>query len=142
MVVGAVQRGGKVKAKVVPQANTENVQGTIYEFVQVDSTMVTDEAKAYNGISRDFDHHRINHSAKEYVRGHIHTNTIEGFWNLLKKQINGIHHSVSPKHLPRYCSEAAFRYNNKGVAQDERFVNALRGCEIRLKYKDLVKKTA
>lgn len=55
----------------------------------------------------------------------VHTNSIEGYWNILKKQINGIHHSVSQKHLQRYCNESAFRYNRRKTAQDERFADAL-----------------
>jgi hypothetical protein len=69
----------------------------------------------------------------------VHTNTIEGFWSLLKRQIDGIHHSVSPKHLQRYCNEASFRYNNKKSLQDERFANALANCTGRLTYSELTK---
>jgi hypothetical protein len=67
----------------------------------------------------------------------VHTNNIEGYWNILKKQINGIHHSVSPKHLQRYCNESAFRFNNRQSLQDERFANALANCNGSLKYKAL-----
>ena len=70
----------------------------------------------------------------------VHTNNIEGFWNILKKQINGIHHSVSPKHLQRYCNESAFRYNNRKALQDERFASALSNCNGGLKYKELTGK--
>ena len=139
MVLGAVQRGGKIKTKVISQTTAENIQAFILNSVQPDSIMVTDEHKAYNRLHLTYNHERVNHRNQEYVRGKIHTNTIEGYWNILKKQIVGIHHSVSPKHLQRYCNESAFRYNNKLAAQDERFADALANCEGRLKYNDLTK---
>ena len=113
MVFGAVQRGGKVKTKVIHQTNLENVTEAIEGFVAVNSTMVTDEHHAYNKVGQKYNHRKVNHRAKEYVRKEdilVHTNTLEGYWNILKKQIDGIHHSVSPKHLQRYCNESAFRY--------------------------------
>ncbi len=67
----------------------------------------------------------------------VHTNNIEGFWSILKKQIVGIHHVVSEKHLQRYCNEPAFRYNNREAFQDERFAIALKNCNGSLKYKEL-----
>lgn len=86
---------------------------------------------------------RLNIAKREYVRKdnkNVHTNTIEGYWNILKKQIVGIHHSVSPKHLQRYCNESAYRYNNRATTQDVRFADALANCEGRLKYADLIAK--
>ncbi len=70
----------------------------------------------------------------------VHTNSIEGFWNILKKQINGIHHSVSAKHLQRYYDESAFRYNHRKALQDERFAYALAKCEGTLQWKRLTNK--
>jgi transposase-like protein len=138
MVLGAVQRKGKVKTKVIPETTIENIQKAIPQFVAPNSIMVTDEHTAYNKVHLNYEHKTVNHGNKEYVRGDAHTNTIEGFWNVLKKQINGIHHSVSPKHLQRYCDEAGFRYNNRELTQDERFADALTQCEKRLTYKNLI----
>lgn len=140
MVFGAVAREGKVKTKVVPNTQAETLIDVIKDNVEAGSVMVSDENKAYNGLKKDYSHARVNHSRKIYVKGAAHTNTIEGFWSLLKRQIVGIHHSVSPKHLQRYCTEAAHRYNNRKVTQDERFINALKGCEVRLKYNQLISK--
>jgi len=143
MVFGAVQRDGKVKTKVIPQTNIENISGAIEEFVATDSFMVSDEHHAYNKVGEKYKHRKVNHRAKEYVRKEdisIHTNNIEGYWNILKKQIDGIHHSVSPKHLQRYCNESAFRYNNRAAFQDERFSIALANCNGSLKYKALTAK--
>jgi hypothetical protein len=143
MVFGAIQRQGKVRVKVIPQTNKDTVSKAIEDFVALDSTMVTDEHHAYNEVGKKYNHKRINHRDKEYVRKDdilVHTNNIEGYWNILKKQIDGIHHSVSPKHLQSYCNESAFRYNNRKLFQDERFANALANCNGSLKYKDLTAK--
>jgi transposase-like protein len=142
MVLGAVERGGKVKTRVIEQTNIENITETVKEFIAPDSIMVTDEHHAYNRIKNDYEHKKVNHRAKEYVRQEetilVHTNNIEGYWNILKKQINGIHHFVSKKHLQRYCDESAFRFNNRKALQDERFATALTNCEGTLQYKELV----
>lgn len=143
MVFGAIQRQGKVRTKVITQTNTENVNAAIGDFVALDSIMVTDEHHAYNKVGQKYKHRKVNHRGKEYVRKEdilVHTNNIEGYWNILKKQIDGIHHSVSPKHLQRYCNESAFRYNNRALLQDERFAAALKNCNGSLKYTQLTGK--
>ena len=143
MVLGAVQRQGKVRTKVIPETNIENVSNAIEEFIAPESIMVTDEHHAYNRVGLNYNHKKVNHREREYVRQEdilVHTNQIEGYWNILRKQIDGIHHSVSAKHLQRYCNENAFRYNNRKVFQDERFANALANCNGSLKYKDLTAK--
>jgi transposase-like protein len=143
MVLGAVQRRGKVRTKVIPQTNIENVTKTIQEFISPDSTMVTDEHHAYNKLHELYEHKTVNHRQKQYVRFEeilVHTNNIEGYWNILKKQINGIHHFVSAKHLQRYCNENAFRFNRREIFQDERVADALTNCNGRLKYRKLIGK--
>lgn len=143
MVFGAIQRQGKVRVKVIPQTTLENVSKAIEDFVAVNSTMVTDEHHAYNQVGKKYHHKKVNHRDKEYVRKEdilVHTNNIEGYWNILKKQIDGIHHSVSPKHLQRYCNESAFRFNHRESFQDERFADALANCNGSLKFKDLTAK--
>jgi transposase-like protein len=141
VVFGAVQREGKVITKIVPDSTADSLVGAVKENIAEGSIMVSDENAGYNQLSKDYRHAKVNHSAGEYVRGAAHTNTIEGFWSLLKKQIDGIHHSVSPKHLQRYCNEAAFRYNRKHSPQDIRFDEAIFSCNNRLTYKQLTNKT-
>ena len=137
-VLGMVERGGKVITKVVDKVKWKELQLFIRSNVAAGSTLNTDELAAYGGLSKDYNHVCVQHGKGEYVRGEVYTNTIEGFWSLLKRQINGIHHFVSPKHLQRYCNEASYRYNNKGVTQDERFANVLRNCNGSLQYKELI----
>ena len=140
MVLGAIQRNGKLRTKVIPKTNAQNVNEVIKEFIAPESIMVTDENHAYKQVGQNYDHRTVNHRNEEYVRHEeisVHTNSIESYWNILRKQIDGIHHFVSPKHLQRYCNENAFRYNNREAFQDERFANALSNCNGRLKYKTL-----
>jgi len=138
MVFGAIQREGKLKTKVIAENNADNIQRAVYEYVEVDSNLFTDESHAYKKMGADYNHETVNHRAKEYARGIVHTNTIEGYWNLLKKQIDGIHHFVSPKHLQRYCNESTYRYNTRSMNQSERFVEALKQCSGRLTYNNLI----
>lgn len=141
MVFGAVdRRSGKVVTKIVDNTKSETLIAAIRENIEQGSVMVTDENRAYKQLNEnEYLHATVNHSAKEYVRDLAHTNTIEGFWSILKRQINGIHHSISPKHLQRYCNEAAYRYNSRKITQDARFTNAVSNCEGRLTYNTLTR---
>lgn len=140
MVFGALERGGKkVRTKVVPDSQKETLVNAVKETIAEGSIMLSDEQAAYKALGKDYQHASVNHSKEEYVRGLVHVNALEGFWGLLKRQIIGIHHFTSPKHLQRYCNEAAYRYNQKALCQDEKFTNAFKNCEKRLKYKDLIK---
>jgi len=132
MVFGAVAREGKLITKIVSDTTADSLVSAVTESVAEGSIMVSDENVSYARLSKAYRHAKVNHSAGEYVRGAAHTNTIEGAWSLLKRQITGIHHSVSPQHLQRYCNESTFRYNQKGEAQDERFRHSITNCEGRL----------
>jgi hypothetical protein len=84
------------------------------------STVYTDCYTTYDHLAKmpqGYEHHRINHSAKVYVMGHVHTNTIEGFWNSLERGIGGVYRSVSAKYLQSYCDEYSFRYNRRNAKQ-------------------------
>jgi len=117
-VFGVVQRGGKVAALVTKDASKASVLPIIEERVLPRSLIYTDEWKSYATLGRrGYTHKRIAHSEKVYVVGNIHTNTIEGFWSLLKRGIGGVYHSVSAKHLQAYVNEYAFRYNHRGDVQ-------------------------
>ncbi len=114
-VFGMVERGsGQVKAERVSRVDRETIEKRLLAYVNIGSRVISDEWKAYNRLEDLFVHERVNHSRHEYVRGEIHTNTIEGFWAILKRSIYGIHHFVSAKHLQRYINEQIFRYNNRG----------------------------
>ncbi len=113
-VIGAAQRNGKVIAKVVPDVKRHSIVPFINQKVNRKAILYTDEFPSYDHMTRiGYKHHRIEHSARVYVRGHIHTNCIEGFWSLIKRGISGVYHSVSPKYLQTYLDEYAFRYNHR-----------------------------
>lgn len=117
-VVGVVQRGGKVAALVTKDAKKKTIEPIIQEHVLPASLVYTDEWKAYDGLNgKGYEHKRIPHAEKVYVIGSIHTNTMDGFWSLLKRGIGGVYHSVSAKHLQDYVNEYAFRYNHRDDKQ-------------------------
>jgi transposase-like protein len=112
-VVGVVARKGNVIARVAPDASKKTLHDFAHEFVLPKSTVFTDEHPSYVGLNKTYTHHRIQHAAGVYVRGNVHTQTIEGFWSLVKKGISGVYHSVSKKYLQTYLDEYSFRYNRR-----------------------------
>ena len=140
VVFGLMQTGGEVHTQVVPNTQAATLKPIINNMVERGSIIVTDEWKAYKGLSRNFNHVVINHNENEYVRGAFHNNNIEGFWSLLKRGIFGIYHQVSPKHLDKYCDEFSFRYNARKASINDRFDFSIENGT-RLTYKQLIKKT-
>ena len=140
VVMGIVQRGGRVIAQQVTKASAAQLQPIIRRNTKKGSTVVTDDWGAYNGLSHTFNHQVINHSKKEYVRGDVHTNTVEGFLALLKRGIHGIYHHVSKKHLDKYVDEFEFRWNSRKAKDPVRFSFMLNDCEGRLMYRTLIHK--
>ena len=114
VVLGVVERDGEVRAHVAPAVKMEYVLPHTVAIVEQGSTVCTDEHWSYNRLaSLGYNHERIEHGRGEYVRAHVHTNSIEGFWGQLKRSINGTFHQVSRKHLQAYVDEFAFRYNRR-----------------------------
>ncbi len=115
VVVGAFQRDGAIRLQVVRGRDRETLHGFIRENVAGDAQAIyTDDWKAYEGIAdHDTKHETVNHSEKEYVRGDVHTNSMENVWSLLKRSIIGSYHQVSAKHLDAYLDELEFRFNNR-----------------------------
>jgi transposase-like protein len=114
MVMGAVERGGKVYAQVVSNRKKETIKEVIFPAIEQGTTIHTDEFPAYIYATKDaeFEHKVINH-LERYVDGNIHTNGIENFWSCLKRGLGGTYIAVEPFHLFRYVDEQAFRFNNR-----------------------------
>jgi transposase-like protein len=114
-VVGIVERKGRVRAMVAADVKADTLVGIVREHVMPKSAVFTDEFASYDGLGvRGYKHHRINHSEKVYVTGrNIHTNTIEGFWSLIKRGISGVYHNVGRHYLQSYLNEYSFRYNRR-----------------------------
>ena len=116
IVAGVVERKsgkGRVIAKVVEDASKKTLQDFAHEFIMPAATVFTDEHPSYVGLANTYTHHRIQHSAGVYVRGNVHTQTIEGFWSTVQNGIRGVYHSVSKKYLQTYLDEYSFRYNRR-----------------------------
>jgi transposase-like protein len=124
-VMGLLERNGKVRAKVIANANQETLHGEVRQHVEQGAELFTDGWKAYNGLHTDYVHQVIDH-AEKYVDGQIHTNGIENFWSLLKRGIKGTYVSVEPFHLFRYLDEQTFRFNERKGKDADRFVKTVR----------------
>jgi IS1 family transposase/transposase-like protein len=126
-VIGAAERKGNVVARVIENTKTETFERFVRAVVSDKCSLLsTDEHSGYRRLSPDYPHHAVRHRAKNYVVGAIHTNTIEGFWSLIKRGIVGTYHKVSRKYLPLYVAEFEFRYNNR--LNPDIFGEAVRGC--------------
>jgi transposase-like protein len=129
-VFALVQRGGDVRSFKTERVTAKNLKAMIRENVTKDSTIMTDEFLAYNGLSKEFAAHQtVNHGIKEYVRGDAHVNTAEGYFSILKRGIIGTYHHVSKRHLDQYLSEFNFRYNSRKVDDEFRMVLAVEGTK-------------
>src|SRR5450432_1907638 len=119
-VMGILERGGKVRASVVPNRKKHALQAKVKKHVEAGAALYTDALLSYEGLASDYAHQVVDH-AVEYVNGRIHTNGLENFWSLLKRGIAGTYVSVEPFHLFRYLDEQSFRYNNRKGNDSSRF---------------------
>jgi transposase-like protein len=138
-VIALVERNGRARAFPMERVTGKNIHEALAKNLHQISTteLITDESGLYGGHKFGrIPHSTVNHSRKEYVRGHVHTNTVEGFLSLLKRGIFGVFHHVSKEHLARYCDEFAFRYSERQVTDAERAGKLVLGAEgKRLTYK-------
>ncbi|MGA8747019.1 MAG: IS1595 family transposase [Solirubrobacterales bacterium] len=119
-VLGMIERGGTVKAEVVPNVRRDTIQPRVRESVKPGATVYTDALKSYSGLEADFAHATVDH-AECYVDGRVHTNGIENFWSLLKRGLHGTYVSVEPFHLFRYLDERVFTFNLRDRSDYGRF---------------------
>ncbi len=130
-VLTLVERGGSARSFHVDGVKAADLLPVIRSNLAKGTAVMTDEAPQYNSLARDYPEHGIvRHSAGEYVRGEMHTNTVEGFYSVFKRGMKGVYQHCAEKHLHRYVAEFDFRYNNRvrlGVDDAERTGNALRG---------------
>jgi transposase-like protein len=139
-VFALVARGGKVRAHVPERVTARTLERVITENVNPrHARLITDEAWGYTKIGRKFagGHDTVNHSKREYARGDVTTNTVEGFFSLLKRGIYGTFHGVSRHHLHRYVDEFCYRYNTRDISDGARVSMAIRNAEgKRLRYRE------
>lgn len=140
VVAGFIERGGNVRFDVVDNGEREKEQ--VLKHVDTDSILMTDTARTYRTVGKEFAHHEtVNHEQDEYVRGIAHTNTIEGAFSLFDRMIMGIYHHASRKHMQAYFNELAFRYNSRKTTDKARFDMALvKTSGVKLQYAMLIAK--
>jgi transposase-like protein len=149
-VIGMVERETKqAKAFVVENADKENLLPKIGCNVKEKSVVITDSYHAYNDLRSNDKHKSIKHSANEYVKNEldidgrvafkVHTNTVEGFWSIVKRTVNGTHHWISKKHTTRYLNDMTFRYNQRQLNSQNNFDVFTSSFDGRLKYVELTK---
>ncbi|HEY6465889.1 MAG TPA: IS1595 family transposase [Candidatus Acidoferrales bacterium] len=130
IVMGVLERGGEVRAQVIPHRRKQLVQKEVRNHVAAGSALMTDKLLSYEGLmGRDYCHQMIDH-AEKYVDGKVHTNGLENFWSLLKRGLKGTYVSVEPFHMFRYLDEQVWRYNNRATKENpkndgNRFVLAM-----------------
>lgn len=137
-IMGMLERGNRVIAKVVPDTKSKTLINNAASTIVEGSKVYTDENKSYSLLHLWFQHDSVNHGAKQYVNGLAHTNGVENFWSHLKRGIDGIYHWVSVKHLQPYVDEFSLRYNTRQLTTCNRFDLILSNITGRLKYQELI----
>jgi transposase-like protein len=128
-VFALVERGGELRAGSVASVGSESLPRIIRKHVHHDATLMTDQWGGYSRANEHvLNHHTVDHKKREYVRGNVHTNTLEGWFSLLKRGINGTFHHVSEKHLDRYIDEFVHRYNWREMDDVQRTIKAIKGA--------------
>jgi transposase-like protein len=128
VVLGMIERGGRVRASVVPDTRRTTLVPAVRENVRGGSTVYTDAWAAYNDLAFSYNHRVVDH-AVQYVNGSIHTNSIENFWSCLKRTLGGTYIAARPFHLDAYLGEQVFRFNERGDNDGGRFAKALKGAD-------------
>lgn len=138
-VIGMIERGGKLIIKAADAINKETVTEAITTTVSTQATLMTDDSNLYrNRDIRQYKREYVQHSKKQWVDGNCHTNTIEGFWSVMKRGVYGIYHQISAKHLQRYCDEFSYRFNSRDIKDGARFEISMQRISGKLPYKQLV----
>ena len=136
-VFGMLERKGTLIIQPVPDTKRRTLEPLIYLNVKKGSYIMSDEWWAYTKLYKNFKRGVVNHGTKEYVRGEVHVNSLEGAWSLLKRSIRGIYHCPSKKHLDKYCEEFAFKYNTRKDDDYKRFEKAILLSRIKTNQKNI-----
>jgi transposase-like protein len=130
VIIALVERGGDVRSFHVPRADGETVTKIVNDNIAREARLFTDESRLYTKVHQQVaEHDTVVHSQDEYVRGEVHTNTIEGFFSIFKRGMRGVYQHCAEKNLHRYLAEFDFRYNTRKLTDEERSVLAVRGGE-------------
>lgn len=125
VVIGAIERGGNMKAEVVPNAKAKTIGNFLWKNVAQENTrLMTDSSNRYGMVAMGYDRHAVDHHREEYVRGDVHINHVEAFWSHVKRSIKGTHKVISRKYLQSYLDGFVWHYNNRH-SDSERFSSLL-----------------
>ena len=136
-ILGMVERKGKIVARKIETTSVTHITPEVVKTVK-NAMVYTDAWVGYKQVNKIYDHLFVKHNEGEYVNGRIYTNTIEGFWSILKRGIVGIYHFTSRKHIQKYVDEFVFRYNTRNNNEHQRFNLFLQNTEHRLTYNELI----
>jgi transposase-like protein len=136
IVLGMLERDGELRAHPIP--SLWQAPRAVTQNVDPDAILMTDDAPCYAMLDKVYGREVVNHRRGQYARGKYHTNSIENFWSLLKRQIYGIHHWVSAKHLAKYVAEASWRFNRRDIEDAVRLNEFVGRLDGRLKYAELI----
>ena len=122
-IMGMTERGGKIRAMQIPDRQTHTVLNQVTKNVHKQAYLMTDDAGVYRKLVKVgyFKHSSVKHGKRHWVRGDVHTNSIESFWALFKRNYHGTYHSMSKKHLQKYIDEVVFRFNNREAGMAGKF---------------------
>ena len=137
-VIGMVERGGKLVARIVEDVQAETLTKEVLKNVRKSANVYTDEWLGYRNLSVYYNHSIVKHSEKEFVNGASYTNNIECFWGILKRGVLCIYHFASKKHLQNYLDEFVFRYNTRYMDEQGKFETLLSHMTVRTRYKELI----
>lgn len=139
-IAGAIERGGEVRAQRVETVSINDLVPFLIKNVHQGSKLMTDENLSYSKVHRIYEHQTIKHKIAEYVKGEVHTNTIENFWSVLKRGVYGTYHFISTKHVQNYLEEFAFRFNTREFSEAQRFDKLISLSNHRINYATLTGK--
>lgn len=122
-IMGMTERGGRIRAMQIPDRQTHTVLNKVTKNIRKDAYLMTDDAGVYRKLVKVgyHKHGSVKHGKRHWVRGNVHTNSIESFWALFKRNYHGTYHSMSKKHLQKYIDEVVFRFNNREAGMADRF---------------------
>lgn len=137
IVMGMLQRDGKINCKVIPDRESGTLSKKLHENLVRGTRLITDEHAGYTSMEYYYDHSKVNHAGRVFAEGDISTNGVENFWSHLKRNLKGVHHFASKKHMNSYIQASVFRFNNRTLTNKQRIELLISHSQTRIKGKDL-----
>ena len=136
-IFGMLERSGLIRMVKVDKVNMKTLHPVIFDNVKIGAVIMSDEWKAYNGLDKYYQRGVINHGIRHYADGEIHVNSLEGAWGLMKRNLKGVYHRQSDKHMEKYCAEFVFRYDNRKKTVPLLFKQVIKQANVRIKNREI-----